>query len=432
MERIQITGGRRLSGIIPISGAKNGALPLLAAGLLTSDKVDYYNVPDLADIRTMIGLLHHHGMMVDLTNDKSSKDQIGNDALQLSSKTPQIISAVAPYDMVRKMRASVLVLGPLLARHGHAEVSLPGGCAIGTRPVDLHIDGLKQMGANIEIKQGFIHARTMNGLQGASIQLSSPSVGATENLMMAASLAKGESVIMNAAREPEIDELAHLLNKMGANITGIGTGNLHIEGVDRLHGAFHKIESDRIEAGSYAIAAAITHGDVVLQNAPYERLQALWSLLQKTGIEVQKHEDGVRVFHPHPNHKLIGCDVMTEPYPGYPTDLQAQFMALLCLADGASMITETIFENRFMHVPELQRMGANISLHGASAMVRGVKQLSGAEVMATDLRASICLIIAALAANGTTTINRIYHLNRGYGNVVKKLKACGATIKQLA
>ncbi|MFK7865855.1 MAG: UDP-N-acetylglucosamine 1-carboxyvinyltransferase [Alphaproteobacteria bacterium] len=428
MDRIIIEGGNPLHGIMPISGGKNAALPLLTACLLSDQPIHFYNIPPLADIESLMVLLSHLGAVGALSPDSQSQYQAETGGQQISISCPKLSSTHAPYEMVRKMRASILVLGPILARAGHASISLPGGCAIGARPVDLHIEGLRQMGAIITIDEGYIKAEAPKGLYGAEISLPFPSVGATENLLMAATLAKGTTRLMNAAREPEIDELAHLLTKMGAKITGIGSSLLEIEGVSSLNQASHKVEADRIEAGSYAIAAAITGGELEIIDAPNAALKPLWGRLEKAGIAVTPTQHGIHIKSS--NARLMGCDIMTEPFPGFPTDLQAQFMALMCVSDGASMITETIFENRFMHVPELQRMGANITLHGRSALVRGVPNLSGAEVMATDLRASMSLVLAGLAAQGKTVINRVYHLDRGYGRLVRKLYACGANIER--
>lgn len=418
MDRILIRGGRVLSGSIPISGAKNAALPLMAAGLLSDGPLTLTNAPDLADVATMAGLLAHHGL--DVSRDTSQR------SITISGAATDL---EAPYDLVRKMRASVLVLGPLLARHGRARVSLPGGCAIGTRPVDLHLKALEQMGAEIEITAGYIEARALGGLKGARIIFPQVSVGATENILMAAALARGQSEIMNAAREPEITDLAACLIRMGARIEGIGTDRLLVEGVASLGAATHPIIADRIEAGTFACAAAITGGSLLLQGARLDHLGAVTRTLREAGVDVAEEEGGLRVTR---SNGLRGADVMTEPFPGFATDMQAQFMALMCVAEGASMITETIFENRFMHVPELSRMGARINFHGASAIVRGVKHLSGAPVMATDLRASVSLILAGLAAEGETIVNRVYHLDRGYERVEAKLAAVGADIERLA
>ena len=419
MDRIVLRGGRPLGGEIAIGGAKNAALPLMAAGLLTEERLVLSNVPLLADIRTMAELLAQLGIAV---------ERVTPDGRMLSLGGP-IANAEAPYDIVRKMRASVLVLGPLLARLGEARVSLPGGCAIGTRPVDLHLKGLEEMGAEIRLEGGYIDARVADGgrLRGAVVVLPFASVGATENLLMAATLAEGRTVLANAAREPEISDLAECLNAMGARIGGIGTDRLSIDGVARLSGAEHAIVPDRIEAGTYACAAAITGGEVRLKHARLAHLAALARVLGEGGVEMAASGDGVTVTR---RNGLRGADAMTEPYPGFPTDLQAQFMALMSVAEGAAMVTETIFENRFMHVPELSRMGARINVHGASAIVRGVPTLSGAPVMATDLRASVSLIVAGLAARGTTVVNRVYHLDRGYAALEQKLAACGADIER--
>ncbi len=418
MDKIRIRGGRPLSGEISIGGAKNAALPLMAAGLLTEDRLVLRNVPQLADIWTMGALLSQHGIMVEPVGEDRRTLWLGG----------RIGNAEAPYDIVRKMRASVLVLGPLLARTGEARVSLPGGCAIGTRPVDLHLKGLEQMGARIALDGGYIDARVDARLQGATIVFPSVSVGATENLLMAATLAEGQTVLANAAREPEIGDLASCLVKMGARIEGIGTDRLVVEGVDRLHGAEHAILPDRIETGTYACAAAITGGEVMLRGARLEDLGAVVRILREAGVEIAEQDDGLMVRRLNGLH---GTDVMTEPYPGFPTDMQAQFMALMCVAEGAAMVTETIFENRFMHVPELNRMGGRINVHGASAIIRGVPALSGAPVMATDLRASVSLVLAGLAARGETIVNRVYHLDRGYEALEQKLAACGAEVERI-
>ncbi len=419
MDRIRIRGLRPLSGRIAIGGAKNAALPLMTAGMLTDDRLVLENVPQLADIATMGSLLAQHGIAV---------ERATQDGRVLSLGGP-ITNTEAPYDIVRKMRASILVLGPLLARCGEAQVSLPGGCAIGTRPVDLHLKGLEQMGAVIRLEGGYIHAEVKGRLRGAVIVLPFASVGATENLLMAASLADGQTVLANVAREPEISDLADCLVAMGARITGIGTDRLVIEGVASLHGARHSIIPDRIETGTYACAAAITGGEVLLAGARLDHLGAVARTLRETGVDVTEEPDGLRVRRMNGLH---GVDVMTEPYPGFPTDMQAQFMVLMSVAEGAAMVTETIFENRFMHVPELNRMGARINVHGASAIVRGVESLSGAPVMATDLRASVSLVLAGLAAKGETVVNRVYHLDRGYEAVEEKLAACGADIERLS
>jgi UDP-N-acetylglucosamine 1-carboxyvinyltransferase len=409
--------------VIAIGGAKNAALPLMAASLLTAETLSLENVPDLVDIATMANLLVQHGAAI-------GTSEIGAvDAHRLDLTAAHITSITAPYDLVRQMRASVLVLGPLLARCGRARVSMPGGCAIGTRPIDLHIAGLRRLGAQIELHEGYVDARAPKGLRGAEIVFPMVSVGATEDLMMAATLAEGETVLINAAREPEITDLAECLIKMGARIDGIGGDRLRINGVGRLRGAVHRIIPDRIETGTYLMAAAATGGEVVLTRTRPDFVTAVARVLDSAGIELLAAEDSIRVRRR--GDGLDGVDVTTEPYPGYPTDLQAQFMALMATARGASLITETIFENRFMHVPELTRMGASITVQGASAMVRGVPRLFGAPVMATDLRASVSLVIAGLVAEGETVINRVYHLDRGYERLEDKLAACGARIERL-
>jgi UDP-N-acetylglucosamine 1-carboxyvinyltransferase len=418
MDRIRIRGGKPLSGEIAIGGAKNAALPLMAAGMLTTQRLVLTNVPRLDDITTMTALLSQHGIAV---------EPIGENRRSLSLGGP-ISNTEAPYDIVRKMRASFLVLGPLLARVGEARVSLPGGCSIGARPIDLHLKGLEQLGARVLLEGGYIDARVQGRLHGATIVFPFVSVGATENLLMAATLAEGRTVLVNAAREPEIGDLAACLVAMGARIEGIGSDKLVIEGVAALHGAEHAIIPDRIETGSYACAAAISGGAVFLRNARLEHLGATVRSLREAGVDVAEQPGGLMVQRLNGLH---GVDVMTEAYPGFPTDMQAQFMVLMSVAEGASMVTETIFENRFMHVPELNRMGARINVHGASAIVRGVPSLSGAPVMATDLRASLSLVLAGLAATGETVVNRVYHLDRGYEAVEQKLAACGAEIERL-
>jgi UDP-N-acetylglucosamine 1-carboxyvinyltransferase len=418
MDRILIRGGRRLDGRIVISGAKNAALPLMAAALLSDQPLRLDNAPALADIESMLGLLAQHGVVV---------KRPASGTLELTAG--EITNTTAPYDLVRKMRASVLVLGPLLARAGRARVSLPGGCAIGTRPVDLHLMGLSALGATISLKEGYIDAEAPGGLKGARIVLPTVSVGATENLLMAASLADGESQIVNAAREPEIGDLAHCLIAMGAEIEGVGTDTLVVRGRRRLGAARHRILPDRIEAGTYAMAGAIAGGRIDLLGVASGLLPAAVELLRRAGARIEDIEGGLRIESERGG--IVGVDMMTEPYPGFPTDLQAQFMALMTVARGASMITETIFENRFMHVPELTRMGADINVHRASAMVRGVPRLTGAPVMATDLRASVSLVLAGLAAEGETVISRVYHLDRGYEHLERKLAACGADVTRL-
>ncbi len=417
MGQIKIIGGNRLNGDIPISGAKNAALKIMCASLLSEEPLNISNMPNaLRDIASQIELLEHLGCVI--KHDKNT----------MSINAKPVANLVAPYDIVRKMRGSILVLGPLLARFGQAKVSLPGGCAIGTRPVDMHIDGLREMGAEIEIEQGYIIAKAPNGLKGTRILFPKVSVGATENLMMAATLADGKTTLANAAKEPEIADLGECLIAMGAKIDGLGTDTLRIEGVKSLHSANHSVLPDRIETGTYMIAVAMTGGKICLKNTNLDHLTSLASLLKDAGVSIE--EDGNNIIISRNGHRLRGVDIMTEPYPAFPTDLQAQFMAMLTLCEGAGLVTETIFENRFMHVPELFRMGANITVHGNSALVRGVEKLTGAEVMATDLRASVALVLAGLVAEGETTVNRIYHLERGYENIVEKLSACGANIKR--
>jgi UDP-N-acetylglucosamine 1-carboxyvinyltransferase len=426
MDKIRIHGGKPLSGRIHVGGAKNAGLPLMAASLLTDETLTLSNVPHLADITTMANLLNQHGVEIALDGGSAHNGHAGR-VMRMTAR--DIVNTMAPYDLVRKMRASVLVLGPLLAREGIAEVSLPGGCAIGTRPVDLHLRGLELLGAQIEVAAGYIRATARDGLIGARIVFPKVSVGATENLLLAATLAKGETVLENAAREPEIGDLARCLQAMGARIEGIGSETLRVVGVERLHGASHAIMPDRIEAGTYAMAAAITGGTVDLDGGDIRQIEAAASTLRGAGVTIEQRNGGI--FVSRANHALIGVDAQTDPYPGFPTDLQAQMMALMSVAEGAAMITETIFENRFMHVPELQRMGASINLHGSSAMVRGVDHLAGAPVMASDLRASASLVIAGLAARGTTEVRRVYHLDRGYERMEEKLAAVGADIERV-
>ena len=418
MDKLRIRGGRPLHGTVAIAGAKNAALPLLAASLLSERTLTLDNLPAVSDIATMTALLGELGV-------DASRSEAGS----LSLRAAAIRRHTAPYDLVRRMRASVLVLGPLLAREGRARVSLPGGCAIGPRPVNLHLLGLEQMGAEIALADGYIDARAPAGLSGARIALPAVSVGATENLMMAATLARGRTVIGNAAREPEVVDLAACLSAMGARIEGAGSGTVAIDGVDSLGGARHRVPPDRIETGTYAIAAAIAGGCLELTGTSADPLAALLDTLREAGAEIETTERGLRVARR--GGPVRGLDVVTAPYPGFPTDMQAQAMALTTIAEGASLITERIFENRFMHVPELGRMGADIVVHGGSAMVRGVPALTGAPVMATDLRASVSLVLAGLAARGETTVGRVYHLDRGYEPVEAKLAACGADIERL-
>ncbi|MGB5092558.1 MAG: UDP-N-acetylglucosamine 1-carboxyvinyltransferase [Parvibaculum sp.] len=418
MDTIHIRGGNRLNGTIGISGAKNAALPLLTAALLTAEPLRLGNVPRLTDIRTLTKLLGVLGTII--TRETSDH------ADTLTLRTPEILSTTAPYEIVSQIRASFWVLGPLLARCHYARVSLPGGCAIGARPVDLYIKGLQKMGTEIDLVDGYVVARAEGGLKGAVIRSPIVSVGATHTLMMAATLADGETVLENAAREPEVSDLANCLVAMGAKISGIGTSTLRIEGVEKLHGATYNVIADRIEAGTYAIAAAMTGGDVTLAGVEGETFEAALSVLRAAGAEVETRQGAVRIMRN--GHRLQATDVVTQVFPGFPTDLQAQFMALMTVAEGESEITETIFENRFMHVQELARFGANISLHGDKALVHGVDRLKGAPVMASDLRASAALIIAGLAAEGETVINRVYHLDRGFERIEAKLSACGAEI----
>ena len=418
MDKLRIRGGRPLAGAVAISGAKNAALPLLAASLLSEGELALDNLPRVADIATMAALLGELGVDVESRGPR-----------RLALRAASLRARTAPYELVRRMRASILVLGPLLAREGRARVSLPGGCAIGPRPVDLHLAGLEQMGAEIALADGYIDARAPRGLAGAHIALPSVSVGATANLTMAATLARGRTVIGNAAREPEIVDLAKCLNAMGARVSGAGRDSVAVEGVDALSGTAHTVLPDRIEAGTYAVAAAIAGGRLELKNARPEPLAAIVDKLAQAGVAIERTADGLRVSRGEA--RVRGFDAITAPHPGFPTDMQAQAMALMTVAEGASLMTERIFENRFMHVPELSRMGADIVVHGASAMVRGVPALAGAPVMATDLRASVSLVLAGLAARGETTVDRVYHLDRGYEAVEAKLAACGADIERI-
>ena len=421
MDRIAITGGARLQGEIPISGAKNSAIKLMAASLLTEETLRLTNMPRLADTRFLGKLLQRLGTEV--------VEAEGEDGPETLLRTQEITSGFAPYDLVRQMRASFNVLGPLLARTGQAKVSLPGGCTIGARPVDLHLKALEALGARIDLHEGYVYAQAPGGLKGAMIELSFASMGATEHTMLAAVLADGETVISNAAREPEMNDLADCLNKMGAKVSGAGTSTITIQGVSRLHGATHAVMPDRIETGTYAVAAAMAGGEVRLTRTRSDFIQALIDKMVEAGVEVTPHNDGLTVRR---NGALLkAVDVETGVYPGFATDLQAQFMALMTLADGESSIKETIFENRFMHAPELSRLGADISVQGGEARVRGVASLTGAQVMATDLRASVGLVIAGLAARGETMVNRVYHLDRGFERLEEKLGACGALIRRI-
>ena len=415
MDSLRIHGGLPLTGRITVSGAKNAALPLMAAGLATSGTLTLANVPRLVDTASMEALLANHGL--DVVRDDLTL-RIGGAASNLD----------APYDLVRKMRASVLVLGPLLGRYGEARVSLPGGCAIGTRPVDLHIRAMQALGAVVELADGYIQARAPGGLTGGRVVFPNVSVGATENAMIAASLAKGTSELVNVAREPEIVDLAVCLNAMGARITGHGSDTIRIEGVDSLGDATHRVIPDRIEAGTWAIAAAITGGDLLIEGAYQRHLDALVDMLVETGASVDAVDDGLHVVA---NGRPQSVDITTDPFPGFPTDLQAQFMALMCVAEGSSRISETVFENRFMHVPELARMGADIQVDGGIALVRGQPSLTSAPVMATDLRASVSLVLAALATDGVSEVSRIYHLDRGYSDLETKLGSCGARLERI-
>ena len=428
MDRIRITGGQRLNGIIPISGAKNATLPLMIAGLLTEDTLILENVPRLADVIQLQRILGNHGVDITIAGKRQGDDPNNGRTIHISART--IVDTTAPYELVSKMRASFWVVAPLLARMGEAKVSMPGGCAIGTRPVDLLIMALQALGADIEIESGYVIARAKNGLRGGEIAFPKVTVGGTHVAMMAASLAKGTTVIENAAREPEIGDVADCLNKMGAKITGAGTSRIVVEGVARLNGARHAVLPDRIETGTYAMAVAMAGGDVLLQNARPELLQAALDILTQAGVAVTPTNEGVRIARNGAG--LAPVEVSTAPFPAFPTDLQAQLMALMTRADGTSHITETIFENRFMHVQELVRLGAHIQLKGETATIEGVKQLKGAPVMATDLRASVSLVIAALAAEGDTTVNRVYHLDRGFERLEDKLARCGAAIERIS
>ena len=411
-----MTGGNRLSGEVAVGGAKNSVLKLMAAALLAEGTSTITNCPEILDVPLMAEVLRGLGANVELHDGT------------VHITAPDEPKYDADFAAVRQFRASVCVLGPLVGRCKRARVALPGGDAIGSRPLDMHQAGLRQLGAKCNIEHGCVVAEA-DHLRGAEIQLEFPSVGATENILMAASLAKGETLLVNAAREPEIADLARCLNAMGADISGAGSDRIRIRGVAKLHGADHSVIPDRIEIGTYMMAAAITGGSVELKGARHDLVAAVARVLEGAGVEVSETKDGLRVARG--NRRISGVDVMTEPFPGFPTDLQAQMMALMSTADGAAMITETIFENRFMHVPELCRMGANINVHGASAMVRGVAHLTGAPVMATDLRASVSLVLAGLAAEGETVVNRVYHLDRGYERLEEKLAACGAAIERL-
>jgi UDP-N-acetylglucosamine 1-carboxyvinyltransferase len=428
MDRIRIVGGQRLNGSIPISGAKNATLPLMIASLLTDETLILENVPRLADVIQLQRILGNHGVDITIAGKRPGDDPNSGRTLHISAK--HIVDTTAPYELVSKMRASFWVVAPLLARMGEAKVSLPGGCAIGTRPVDFLIMALENLGAEIEIEAGYVVARAKNGLRGAEIKFPKVTVGGTHTALMAAVLAKGTTVIENAAREPEIGDVADCLNKMGAKVTGAGTSTIVVEGVGKLHGARHAVLPDRIETGTYAMAVAMTGGDVLLQNARPELLQSALDTLTQAGVTVTPTNEGIRIARNGAG--LNAVDVTTEPFPGFPTDLQAQLMALMTKAKGTSRITETIFENRFMHVQELARLGARIHLDGETATIEGVSRLKGAQVMATDLRASVSLVIAGLAAEGETMVNRVYHLDRGFEKVEDKLAACGAAIERIS
>ena len=427
MDRIRIAGGQRLNGTIPISGAKNATLPLMIASLLTDAGLTLENVPDLADVGLLKRILANHGVDYTVSGKRASDAAFAGSTVTLNAAS--IVDTTAPYELVSRMRASFWVIGPLLARMHEAKVSLPGGCAIGTRPVDFFLSGLEALGAEIGIDAGYVIARAPGGLRGGRVRFPHVSVGATHTIMMAATLARGETVIENAAREPEVSNLADCLAKMGARIEGAGTDTIHIEGVERLDGAVHRVLADRIETGTYAMAVAATGGDVLLQGADASTMRAALDALAATGAELSETNDGLRVRRNGAGVRAV--DITTEPFPGFPTDLQAQFMALMSRAEGTSVIRETIFENRFMHVQELARLGADIHLDGQRATVRGVERLKGAPVMATDLRASVSLVIAGLMAEGETLVNRIYHLDRGFERLEEKLSSCGAEIERL-
>jgi UDP-N-acetylglucosamine 1-carboxyvinyltransferase len=419
MDRLVIRGGKRIEGSVQVCGAKNAALPQIAAALLSAERLELTNVPDVTDVDTMLALMREIGVVASRGPGR---------LLVLDASGAR--TAFAPYDMVRRMRASILVLAPLLVRFGSARVSMPGGCAIGARPIDLHLKALEALGADVGMESGYVHARTNgDGLRGGRVVLSSPSVGATETALMASVLARGETEILNGARDPEVCDLALCLTEMGARIQGVGTHRILVQGVDALRHARHELITDRIEAGTYAIAAAITGGHLEILGAHLEHLASVGAVLESAGARIWPTDRGLMVVRSGP---LEAIDIATEPYPGFPTDLQAQFMALMTVASGGSTIRETVFESRFMHVPELGRLGANISLQGSRALVRGVKQLHGAQVMATDLRASVSLVLAALVAEGETTVNRVYHLDRGYEALDRKLVQCGADIRRVA
>ncbi|MGA0598970.1 UDP-N-acetylglucosamine 1-carboxyvinyltransferase [Enterovirga sp. CN4-39] len=428
MDRIRIKGGAELNGVIPISGAKNAALPLMTASLLTGETLELRNVPRLADVNLLLRILGNHGVDHTITGKRPGQTAETGQTIRLDASS--VIDTCAPYELVSRMRASFWVIAPLIARFGEARVSMPGGCAIGTRPVDLLLKALETMGVQIDVDGGYVVAKAAKGLRGAEVRFPKVTVSGTHVALMAATLAEGTTVIENAAREPEVADLASCLTKMGAKIEGAGTSRIVIDGVARLHGATHSVMPDRIETGTYAMAVAMTGGDVVLENTRAEYLQSALEVLQQVGASVEGTKDGIRV---HRNGSgLRPVDVTTDPFPGFPTDLQAQFMALMTKAEGTSRIRETIFENRFMHVQELARLGARIRLDGDAAIVEGVERLKGAPVMATDLRASVSLVIAALAAEGETDIHRVYHLDRGFEALEAKLGRCGAQIERIS
>lgn len=428
MDKIRIRGGNKLNGTIQISGAKNAALPLMIASLLSDETLRLLNVPRLADVALLQRILGNHGVDCTIKGKRPGQPSMAGQTLDLCAE--EIVDTTSPYELVSKMRASFWVIGPLLARMHEARVSLPGGCAIGTRPVDFFLDGLRALGAEIELDGGYVVAKAPNGLVGGTVTFPKVSVGATHVVMMAATLAKGTTRIENAAREPEVTDLADCLIAMGAKISGAGTETITIEGVEKLHGATHTVLPDRIETGTYAMAVAMTGGDVMLEGARPELLEAALDAIKASGTHVEPTNSGIRVSRNGGPIKAVS--VTTEPYPGFPTDLQAQFMALMTRAEGNSDIVETIFENRFMHVQELARLGAQISLDGQKAMVEGVPQLTGAQVMATDLRASVSLVIGGLVADGETFVNRVYHLDRGFERLEEKLRNCGAEIERIS
>jgi UDP-N-acetylglucosamine 1-carboxyvinyltransferase len=428
MDRIRVLGGRPLRGSIPISGAKNAALPLMIASLLSEETLVLDNVPRLADVTLLQHILSNHGVDITVSGKRAGDNENAGQTLKLSAKN--IVDTTAPYHLVSKMRASFWVIAPLVARMGEAKVSMPGGCAIGTRPVDFHLDAMRALGTEIDIEEGYVLARAPRGLKGARISFPKVSVGATHTALMAASLAYGESVIENAACEPEVADVAACLQKMGAVIEGAGTGTIRVQGAKRLHAAHHAVLPDRIETGTYAIAVAMAGGDVVLAGARPELLQSALDVLKQAGAEISLTNEGIRVKRDGAG--LAPIEVETAPFPGFPTDLQAQLMALMTRAGGTSRIVETIFENRFMHVQELARLGARIHLNGDTATIEGVERLKGAPVMATDLRASVSLVIAGLASEGETTVHRVYHLDRGFERLEEKLARCGAAIERVA